>query len=67
MQLADGSFDETFRGPEWHDQFGENGLEGIKEQIKVNDPLALEEVQMLNDLAAGGDLEAQLTLFNMYL
>ena len=29
--------------------------------------MALDEVQMLNDQAGGGDIDAQLTLFNMYL
>ena len=71
MQLmGEDEKEDQFRGPDWHDELpsSASGDQGeIKQQIQANDPNIIEEVQMLNDLAADGDVDAQLTLFNMYL
>lgn len=60
---------DLYQTPDERDQVVEEYAdidEEVQDTIK-GDTLALEEVQMLNDMARNGQVEASLSLFNLYL
>lgn len=68
LEMEVGHFVDFFQGPDIIDQRrGESIDDEIQDSIRGGDALALEEVQLLNDLAGNGQIDASLQLFNMYL
>ena len=69
MQTEVGTFVDFFKGPDEIDAQMDhaNDIKGeIQDGIKGN-ALALEEVQMMDEMAVNGQIDASLSLFNMYL
>ncbi len=69
MQVERGIFDDEFNGPDMIDKQLDE-FDDIEDEIQDGirgDAMAIEEVQLLDEMAQNGQIDASLSLFNMYL